>query len=1066
VNAPWRTFTHEQSRAALLVDRPMLAAAGAGAGKTAVMAVRYCACLLDRERGEPLGPERVLALAFTREAAGNLRARVDRTLRQALALGAFPRLGEEGIAEAPLRPDELAHLRACLERLGAAPITTFDGWCLQAVVEHAAELGRDPELAPPDPLAWERCRDQAWQTLRRDELASGREALPRLCEAYGERAVCGAIMALGGQASALPEARLRAIPGDPLASLLEARAPQLTSLREAVAEAREAAQGVDGKTAAKVLAVASAPADAGFAALREWLESLDGLSATHRALKEPIQRIQDLIDFPNARAADLARPSASARVTRGSLVGLTAWRPEFEALLAERAAELSELAHRWLDALDQAAERAGVAGFARLEAETLRLLGQPRARASLGRRYRHVLLDEAQDLNRLQGRIIELLQEGGAESGGARVFTVGDHRQSIFGFRHAAPRIFQGWEEAIVGQGGGAAELAENFRSHPGLLQEILQVFAQPALNDAFSPGSIRPGRAADGRPALLQRWAVTPHDAAGPVAARAGSLIASEAQARVVARTVAESVAAGRAPGDHAVLLRSRSRMRVYASALEALGVPYDTDFPGGLFDSQECHDVEAILRLCLCPHDRFALAVAFGGPWGGSDPQDRRAMVEALELPPAGSWRRAGEGTALHGIVAAARARLDTEGPAAAVRLLLHDPALAARYGRLPLARRRLANLVALAEEADAESLDGAAFVARLLERRRLGVDAAEASGEEVGGRGVRLMTIHGAKGLEWPVVLLPDLDRRFELRDLRALALALPGEDGLEICCRAEPDAGIGLRAALTQDALYRRALEEEARLFYVACTRATHELHCLVGAGVPDGPAPDGAVACPGGWLAGAAGEWSEEVVRLDERPEPVAPPVARPAPLPELLADPAAEPAVVAVTRAIEHEAAESAPDLAAALNRDLGIALHAALARFGPGMSEAQARAALAPFRGQVEEARLDRLARRLGDRGLVPGYWEAAVRLVEQPVIADGEDGAVLLGVCDLLLQDERGRWWLYDYKSGAGAGTQGAGQLRAYAGMLAPHLGGPLEGAWIVDLEHGRLEAVALDA
>ena len=90
----WRAFTAEQQRAAFLVDRPVLAAAGAGAGKTAVMAVRYVACLLSYSDAEGLKPERILAVSFTREAAANLRARIERTLRTVIKTRSFPRFVE------------------------------------------------------------------------------------------------------------------------------------------------------------------------------------------------------------------------------------------------------------------------------------------------------------------------------------------------------------------------------------------------------------------------------------------------------------------------------------------------------------------------------------------------------------------------------------------------------------------------------------------------------------------------------------------------------------------------------------------------------------------------------------------------------------------------------------------------------------------------------------------------------------------------------------------------------------------------------------------------------------
>ncbi len=1085
--APWERFTAEQRRAALLVGQPVMAAAGAGAGKTAVMAVRYCACLLERGGGgigsgngsgddELTSPDRVLALAFTREAAGNLRARVDRTLRTVIALGRFPRAGADGVVDADLAPDQLEHLRRCLARLAGAPITTFDGLCLQLASEHAAELGRDPDLAPPEALAWAQCTEAAWSRLRRAELGRGGGALARVARIHGENVVRALVTALAGTAAALPVPALAARGGDPLAQLFALRTSQLAALRGALAVARSHSRGAKSAVAEKVLAIPDEPDPGDALAFCEWIAALDAIPATCSGqLKEAVRALQDALDAPHGRDQDGKRPPRERRATRGSLGSLGAWRPQDEEALRARAGDIAELATLMHGLIGEAAEAVGIAGFARVEAEALRLLSDPRVRARLGHRYRHVLLDEAQDLNRLQGRIIELLRSGGATSDGARIFAVGDHRQSIFGFRHADPDVFAGWERTIVDHGGSVADLAENFRSHPQLVESVKAVFAQPSLAAHFRPEAIRPGlKDAPGEP-LLACWLAVAEDAAGPVAPRRGSMIASEAQARLAAHLIGESIGAGRAPGDHALLMRSRSRMRVYAEALERASIAYDTDFPGGLYDSQECHDVESILRLCLCPHDRFALAVALGGPWGGDDPQDRRLMVRALELEPDQGWQLARSSTPLGVLIDRVRPVLAAEGMAAAVRMLACDQHLARRYGRLPLARRRLANLARLASEEDSagRALDPHALLARLVERRRLGIDAAEASGEEVGGKGVRLMTIHGSKGLEWPVVFLADLDKTFGMRDLRAPALAIACEDGIELACRPESgSATIGLRAALAQDELHGRILAEEARLFYVACTRAKLELHCLAGAVAPAGPLADGAVACPGDWLTGAGLDWTPEPVRIDATEARARGPGAGSAPLPDLAANAVGEIQVIGATRSLQSDGdadddAATPPDLASAVNRDLGIAIHEALARFGPGMSALQAESALAPFRAQVAQARLSLLAAHLCDKELIPGYWQAAMRLVEQPVIAVDEsmDGGLIHGICDLLLKDTAGAWHLYDYKSGgAAARANGARQVQLYARMLAAHLDGPLASAWLVDVELARLERVDL--
>ena len=203
--------------------------------------------------------------------------------------------------------------------------------------------------------------------------------------------------------------------------------------------------------------------------------------------------------------------------------------------------------------------------------------------------------------------------------------------------------------------------------------------------------------------------------------------------QAEFVAERIATSP---REPEAHAILLRSRTHMAAYARALEQRGIPCDTDFPEGLIDSQEVADIEAILRLALMPHDRDALAVAVGGPWGTPDPQDKRLLVTGLEGDPQTILSR----TELGGVVAATSARAAAEGPASAVRALATDPRLTARYGRLPLARRRLANLMTLADEEQraGRTLDLADFCQRLRDRRAYGIDEAEASGAALGGRG----------------------------------------------------------------------------------------------------------------------------------------------------------------------------------------------------------------------------------------------------------------------------------------------------------------------------------------
>ena len=1022
MSTPWENFTSEQRRAAFLVDRHVLASAGAGSGKTTVMAVRYVACLLQNN----LVPAQILALAFTVEAAGNLRARIDRTLRQVLRAGVFPRflVNNEGEAEDfQFTDSERAHLRRCLAELPGAPITTIDGACLNWVREGAAQLGRDPETGAAEAVAWAQIRERAWRRLRSEAVAE----LEPLVARHGEHQVHHGLMSKLDQASALPSGSAATLTGDPFALLLQRRSAQLAQLPAAALAAGQPAMP---STRVELL---------------EWLKEIDAVRAAGK-IKETMRVVQDLIDFPASRKVDGGRPDKPSRHSRGSLLTLCKWDPALEADLDAEAKLVVALVARLRVILGEESAAAGVAGFSAIAAEALALLNRAEMAQGLARRYRHVLLDEVQDLNRLQARMVEALLDALPNQEGPRIFAVGDHRQSIFGFRHAAPEIFTGWETSLPARGGTIATLRENFRSHPGLVIGITELFS----DEEFRPQDIRPGRKAEGN-AVLAAWRVVAPDEV------------DHAQPHFVAERIATS---GRVPEDHAILLRSRTHMAAYARALEARGIPCDTDFPEGLIDAQEVADIEAILRLALAAHDRDALAVAVGGPWGTEDPNDKTLLVQGLE----GDLASILTGTPLGEVVAATAARAAAEGPAVAVRALAMDPRLTARYGQLPLARRRLANLMTLADEEHAagRTLDLAGFCQRLRDRRQHGVDEAVASGAALGGRGVRLMTIHGAKGLEWPVVWLPELDRAHGTQDQRQAFLAVPDVDVLRIAVKRGPhDEGVSLAAEMLVDELRVRQIAEERRLFYVACTRARDELH-LVLEKLPNPPDQRGLTSCPGGWVSNA---WQEVAIDPAQRTQITLPP-----PVPGVVTNPLSLPAVspVPALRSVSElisdlvdEEVDAAPHAAVAgtrsdewLRKLIGTTVHEAFARFGVGMSSIQATNALSAIAALMPAPRHAGLIAALTDPQLIPGYWDGE-RLIEQPLIGE-RNGVVITAQIDLLLKRD-GAWHLYDFKTGSASQHASAvAQMQLYAELLAPLLNAPLAGMWLVDVEARTLVRV----
>jgi hypothetical protein len=233
--------------------------------------------------------------------------------------------------------------------------------------------------------------------------------------------------------------------------------------------------------------------------------------------------------------------------------------------------------------------------------------------------------------------------------------------------------------------------------------------------------------------------------------------------------------------------------------------------------------------------------------------------------------------------------------------------------------------------------------------------------------------------------------------------------------------------------------------------------------------PAGPLRDGSVRCPADWLVGSGMAWDDVTVAVDAAVERVSAAGASTTALPTLSAAKVIEMPVVSVTTLLNEENAvdsahETTPtSLTRSTAQALGIAIHAALAHHGPGMDEAVARTTLAPFVASLSEERHRRLLTRLMDRELLPGYWSAATRLIEQPVIGE-QDGKIILGVCDVLLQDAQGAWHLYDWKTGdAALADSSQEQLRQYARLIASHLPGSLVTVGVVDVEQGTVASVS---
>jgi ATP-dependent exoDNAse (exonuclease V) beta subunit len=441
-------------------------------------------------------------------------------------------------------------------------------------------------------------------------------------------------------------------------------------------------------------------------------------------------------------------------------------------------------------------------------------------------RFRSILVDEFQDTNRLQCEIVDQIA-------GSDLFFVGDEFQSIYRFRHADVDVFRERRAASAG----VLALRMNYRSRPEVLAVVNHLFSSE-FGTQFEP---------------LEAAGRFP----GPLFGPAVELLVTDkasykgsgtewrkAEARHVASRILQLVDEGACePGDVVLLFAAGTSTEAYEEALRAAGLPTYRATGRGYFGQQQVSDVLAYLRLLQNRYDDEALLSVLASPLVGvsndalvllREAAGRRPLFQGLErTPPPGLSERDAR---LMAAFLQRYERLVRASTAIGLEHLCERIVTDHEYDLAVLAhwdgRRRYANLRKLARLARSfQELRGAdleGFVRFVGEQASLGVREVEAVAEEEGGDAIRLLTIHGAKGLEFKVVVVCDAGR-LGGRSTTDEILYLPnGRFGFRV---ADPATGKRL-PVFDWDEL--RAAEKEAdqeetrRLYYVAMTRAIDRL----------------------------------------------------------------------------------------------------------------------------------------------------------------------------------------------------------------------------------------------
>ena len=858
MNERTRDADDTERLAALDVSRSFVVQAPAGSGKTELLIQRFLALLSRVER-----PEAIVAMTFTRKAAGEIRERIVAALRSA-ASEAIPPEAHAALtwrlARAVLQRDAalewqlIAHPARlqvqtidalCASLMRRAPLTLKVG-TLPRFVDRATPLYLDAARAELDAAGAE---DRSWRRLlehldndadrligliagmlaKRDQwlhfaIVDDTEAL----RVNLERALVAEIdRELGALDSAFPH--------DTVAPLLELARHAVGNLR---------IEAPNHPLAAWVERTGLPPPNASGAT--HWLSIADWMLTLKGTFLKTVNKRQGFLAPSSADAStrggrhDFKQRMEQLLVRLAQVPGLAAALHSARSLPPPRYDEASwSFISALLDVLRHAVARLQIV-FAEQNGidypeSTLIALGALSSEdgpsellLALDMRIEHLLLDEFQDTSLAQHQLVERLTEGWSPGDGRTLFVVGDPMQSIYRFREADVGLFLA-AQTNRRIGGVALEpltLARNFRSHQGLVDWVNVAFA-----NVFSPDEHPVRGAVAFKPSTATRQARSDAPVTVDLCNDAGR------EAAIVVSRVKDALVSG--AGTIAVLVRKRSDLAEILPALRAADIAFSAIELDQLSERQTVLDLCSLTHALIQPDDRLAWLAMLRAPWCGLTLHDLFAITQACG--------RLALGEALSGdLNVSVLGRLSEDGRKRFTRLADTVTAFWRDRGRAQLATAVRGAWLALGGPAsviDPIDLDAADRFFALLSDHESGADvrdwasfmealgALRAEGDADPDARVRIMTLHRAKGLEFDVVIMPGLARRPRRDDPQLLLWRRRG-DALLLAPMKSRHVAQG-----DDDAVYAYlrslAAAEEAselgRLLYVGCTRAKERLH---------------------------------------------------------------------------------------------------------------------------------------------------------------------------------------------------------------------------------------------
>src|SRR5688500_5916876 len=900
-------WTDEQRRGIETAGRSLLVSAAAGSGKTAVLAARCAYLVCDAPPEHRCDVDELLVVTFTKAAAAEMRDRIERAIRARLE-----------------QSNDDARLARQLVLLDRASISTLHSFCTSVLRKHFNLVGLDPGFRTLDEeeaflLRVETARELLEQRYESDASGAFHEFIDAYADGDDERVLWRIVHAHNLLCSvrdpedwlAWARQRIASAAGDgPLhACELGKEMADLVTQRLADFQSR------------CVEAVRQFSASGDFVPYAEYVTELIAIVQELRstfggrhfdALAEAMNALQ-LPDLPRMSNSIPGKDEAKKLVDKlrdelrkGALFELcrfsgSEWRDGMKYILPA-ADVLIGLVQEFGQRYDAAKSEAGALDFNDLERLTLGVLRGPSKDGSLRpsgtartyhRQFKHVLVDEYQDINEVQDAILSLVSREcccGEDGAVQNLFCVGDVKQSIYRFRLADPTRFleragrfRTCNDLTVGE---AIDLQSNFRSRSPLLDALNCVFerlmTEPAAEIEYDathrlrPGATYPApggqRCFTGAPVEMH-LVPAPDDAAPDESDAEMELDRTEREAALVASRIRELVECDVKQRFHVldkdddgspllrpvsykdvvILLRAKQhKANQFADMLRANRIPVHSDSGGGFFGSTEIRDMLALLATLDNLQQDVPLAAVLRSPLSGLAEADdclariRLAYPDVDRVP----FHRAvaryadekDDELAAHLKDFLARLKewreLAHQRPLAEVLWTIYDATgYLAFCAGLDDGEQRVANLTRLHERARQFGSFQRQGLRRFIvflqslqdDERDLALPSVASEADDV----VRVMSIHRSKGLEFPVVVVPDLDKKHNMQDLSGPIL-IDRAAGLGLLCVDETKRirYPSMASVLVAERIRRQMLAEELRVLYVAMTRAREHL-ILVG-----------------------------------------------------------------------------------------------------------------------------------------------------------------------------------------------------------------------------------------